>query len=399
MCTRCVRFTREISQTGELQVMRRGNHAEIDVFPGEPIDNPLSGNVVDLCPVGALLDKDFLHKQRAWFLSKHDAICTRCSTGCNVKAEENRGQVWRFTPRFNPEVNDHWICDEGRMSYKAANDPGLLASAYARSGGELGSVPLDQALNGAGQALGEIARDGGVVAGVISPFLTVEEAFLMATYLKGLNPANVLAIGPVPTRGEDVKFEPDQKEGRGGDTSFIVPRPFTIHAEKCPNRKGVEAVLDHVQGEVISFEAIFRPGLRPASSRRCTSLQMRLSHGSKRRKPTPLREWRRASDRPGHDGDSFGPDWPILFFPARRSPRRRVAMSTGQGRLQYAEATAPAPRWGLARPRLVRHPERSDRGRTGPVAGCPRRSRFDAISAFAVADGGHRPRVWRCDRQ
>ena len=68
MCTRCVRFTREITQTGELQVMRRGNHAEIDVFPGHPVDNPLAGNVVDLCPVGALLDKDFLHKQRFWFL-------------------------------------------------------------------------------------------------------------------------------------------------------------------------------------------------------------------------------------------------------------------------------------------------------------------------------------------
>ena len=102
MCTRCVRFTREITQTGELQVMRRGNHAEIDVFPGQPVDNPLAGNVVDLCPVGALLDKDFLHKQRVWFLSKHDAICTRCSTGCNISAEENRGTLWRFKPRAQP---------------------------------------------------------------------------------------------------------------------------------------------------------------------------------------------------------------------------------------------------------------------------------------------------------
>ena len=96
MCTRCVRFTREIAQTGELYVMRRGSHAEIDVFPGHPVDNPLAGNVVDICPVGALLDKDFLHKQRVWFLSKHDSICTRCSTGCNVSAEENRGQLWRL---------------------------------------------------------------------------------------------------------------------------------------------------------------------------------------------------------------------------------------------------------------------------------------------------------------
>ena len=256
MCTRCVRFAREITQTGELQVMSRGSHAEIAIFPGKPLDNPLAGNVVDLCPVGALLDKDFLHKQRAWFLSKHDAICTRCSTGCNVKAEENRGQIWRFTPRHNPLVNDYWICDEGRASYKSANDDGLLTSSYIRKSGELKSSPIDQVLNQVTQSLVQVARDGGKVAAVISPFLTVEEAYLLASYLKELSPGNVLALGPIPTRGSDQTFTPDQTKGRSGDTSFVVPRPFTIHAERCPNRKGVEAVLDHFEGSVISFEAI-----------------------------------------------------------------------------------------------------------------------------------------------
>jgi NADH-quinone oxidoreductase subunit G len=242
MCTRCVRFTREITQTSELLVMRRGNHAEIDIFPGHPVDNPLSGNVVDLCPVGALLDKDFLHKQRVWFLSKHDSICTRCSTGCNVSAEENRGQLWRYKPRFNPHVNDYWICDEGRRSYKHANDPNLLGAMYVRRQDDLQPVPADEALGAVAGGLARIAEAGGVVAGVLSPFLTVEEAFLMASYLKGLNPANVLALGPVPGWGEDQTFSPDQTEGRTGDTSFVVPRPFTIHAEKCPNRRGVEAI-------------------------------------------------------------------------------------------------------------------------------------------------------------
>jgi NADH-quinone oxidoreductase subunit G len=91
---------------------------------------------------------------------------------------------------------------------------------------------------------------------MLSPFLTVEEAFLMATYLKGLDPANVLALGPVPERGEDQTFAPDQTAGRTGDTSFVIPRPFTIHAEKCPNRRGVEAVLEHFQGEVIPFDVL-----------------------------------------------------------------------------------------------------------------------------------------------
>jgi NADH-quinone oxidoreductase subunit G len=256
MCTRCVRFTREISHSGELQVMRRGSHAEINIFPGHPVDNPLAGNVVDLCPVGALLDKDFLHRQRAWFLSKHDTICTRCATGCNTYSEENRGEIWRFRARYNPEVNDHWICDEGRFSYKAANDPSLLQAMYVRQGGALREAPADKALEAVRSGLSKIVQTGGVVAGILSPFLTVEEAYLMASYIKGLNSANVLALGPVPREGVDQSFAADKVTGRSGDTTFIVPFTFTIHGEKCPNRKGVEAVLRHFQGEVIGFDAI-----------------------------------------------------------------------------------------------------------------------------------------------
>jgi NADH-quinone oxidoreductase subunit G len=256
MCTRCVRFTREISQTGELEVMRRGSHAEIDVFPGEPVDNPLAGNVVDLCPVGALLDKDFLHKQRAWFLSKHDSICTRCSTGCNISSEENRGALWRFKPRHNPLVNDYWICDEGRYSYKAANDPNLLAAMYVRKNNDLQPVAFGEAIQAVDRGFKEIGQRGGLVAAVLSPFLTVEEAYLLARYVKGLNPGNVLALGPVPAHGTDQTFQPDQTKGRTGDTSFVVPRPFTIHAEKCPNRQGVAAVLEHFEGKVIVFDEL-----------------------------------------------------------------------------------------------------------------------------------------------
>jgi NADH-quinone oxidoreductase subunit G len=258
LCTRCVRFTREITQTGELQVMRRGDHSEIDVFPGLPVDNPLAGNVVDLCPVGALLDKDFLHRQRVWFLSGHDAVCTRCSTGCNLSAEENRGALWRFKPRYNPHVNDHWICDEGRYSYKAANDPALLSAMYLKGPDGPRPAAVGQALAEVGRGLARVVEQGGVIAGVLSPFLTVEEAFLMSAYLKGLSASSVLALGPVPVVGTDRTFAPDKISGRTGDTSFVVPRPFTIHAEKCPNRRGVEAVLSHFQGSVVGFDELVR---------------------------------------------------------------------------------------------------------------------------------------------
>ncbi|RUL88374.1 molybdopterin-dependent oxidoreductase [Tautonia sociabilis] len=256
MCTRCVRFCREITRTNELQVERRGNHAEITIFPDRPLDNPMAGNVVDLCPVGALLDKDFLHKQRYWFNDQHSSVCTRCSTGCNIVAEENRGQIWRLRARYNPKVNDYWICDEGRSSYKSANDANLLPAMYLREGGQPREAPVDRALDTARTRLKEIARQGGTIAAVISPFLTVEEAYLLASYIKGLSGEAVLALGPVPVVGEDQTFAPDQRQGRTGDTSFVVPRPFTIRAEKCPNRNGVERILKHFQGEVIPIDRL-----------------------------------------------------------------------------------------------------------------------------------------------
>jgi NADH-quinone oxidoreductase subunit G len=255
MCTRCVRFAREITGTAELEVINRGGHAEIDIFPGRPLDNPLAGNVVDLCPVGALLDKDFLHKQRYWFLDRHETVCTRCATGCAMFTEENRGRVWRLRPRFNPHVNDYWMCDEGRASYKAANDLGLLSGMAVRRQDALVEVAVDEALEFAGTRLREICGAGGKMAGVISPFLTVEEAYLFGAYLKSLNPENVLGLGPIPSAGADQTFSPDPRRGRTGDTSFVVCRPFTIRAEKCPNRRGVEAILAHLQGEVISYES------------------------------------------------------------------------------------------------------------------------------------------------
>src|ERR1700722_7445710 len=104
MCTRCVRFTREISGTAELLVTGRGHHEEIDVFPGKPLENKLAGNVVDLCPVGALGSKDFLYKQRVWYLKPVDGVCSGCSTGCSLHVDVNKEIVYRLRPRKNLEA-------------------------------------------------------------------------------------------------------------------------------------------------------------------------------------------------------------------------------------------------------------------------------------------------------
>src|SRR5436305_6996138 len=121
MCSRCVRFTREVSGEGELLVNNRGSHSEIDVFPGEPLDNKLATNVVDLCPVGALCSKDFLYKHRVWNLKTVKSVCPDCSTGCSIHLDGNKNIVYRLRPRTNPLAQGHFMCDEGRLGYHYIN--------------------------------------------------------------------------------------------------------------------------------------------------------------------------------------------------------------------------------------------------------------------------------------
>jgi NADH-quinone oxidoreductase subunit G len=234
MCTRCVRFTREISGTSELYVANRGSEEEIDVFPGHPLANKMSGNVVDLCPVGALGDKDFLYQQRVWFMKQHPGICTGCSTGCSIDVEENLDTVYRLKPRTNPHVNGWWMCDEGRYGYHHVHSDRRATSVRRREGD--GFVNLEWS-----EALAEIAerfRGAGRLGAILSPHLTVEEAYLLAKYVRQIDSEAVVALGPVPLVGNDETF----KSG------------FTIRAEKCPNRRGVEEVVNHFMGRVVTLD-------------------------------------------------------------------------------------------------------------------------------------------------
>lgn len=250
MCSRCVRFTREVSGTGELQVVNRGNHAEIDIFPGFPIDNKLSGNVVDLCPVGALCSQDFLYEQRVWFLQGHRSICTGCSTGCSIRIDENRGTVYRLKPRYNPNANDWWICDEGRLGYHYITSSDRLTVPQRRTGAALNEVEWSEAIAALRDDLTEAVRrhGGAAVLGVLSPMLACEEAFLLAKYLKSLSSDARLAIGRVPVVGEDDRY-PKSMSGQTNGTRF------TIHAEKCPNRAGVQAITQAMHGTAIDFDS------------------------------------------------------------------------------------------------------------------------------------------------
>src|SRR5262249_19968390 len=121
MCSRCVRFTREVSGTAELQIINRGERTEIDIFPDQPLNNKLATNVVDLCPAGPLCSKDFLYKQRAWFLRQQRSVCPDCSTGCSIYVDSNKDIVYRLRPRYNPQAQGHFMCDDGRLGYHYIN--------------------------------------------------------------------------------------------------------------------------------------------------------------------------------------------------------------------------------------------------------------------------------------
>lgn len=244
MCTRCVRFTREISGTSELMVINRGAHEEIDVFRNEegdvqfPLANKLSGNVVDLCPVGALGDKDFLYQQRVWFMKSHDNVCANCSTGCSIKVEENQERIYRLKPRENPHVNQWWMCDEGRYGWKHVHNASRVTHLRRRE--KTGYVNLEW--HQLTEEIDRRLRKAGPLAAVISPHLTVEEAYLLCSYIRSLDANAVLAVGQIPTEGADERF----------------PNGFTIRAEKCPNRKGVEAIVSRLGGGPLPWSDFLR---------------------------------------------------------------------------------------------------------------------------------------------
>lgn len=145
VCTRCVRFCDEIAKSPELYMQERGDHSMVANFPGKELSNPYSGNVVDVCPVGALTSKDFRYKKRVWYLNRNNSICPGCSRGCNIEIHHEEKKVYRLKPRHNPEVNDYWMCDEGRYGYKFINEKRRLKPTY-RYAGEFEEATLEDSL-------------------------------------------------------------------------------------------------------------------------------------------------------------------------------------------------------------------------------------------------------------
>ena len=234
LCTRCVRFTDNISKSNELGVFQRGDHSQLDVYPGKQVDNNYAGNVVDICPVGALTDKDFRFKCRVWYLDKTKSVCPGCSMGCNITVEwdksrphqQKKERVMRLKPRLNPEVNDYWMCDVGRYNYHFIDDNRISSPQFNDD-----VISWDQAIEKAAQAIKPLKDSGrldriGVLA---SAQLTNEDLFVVRKLFKDHLKISQLDFR-MPEKAEksdDFLLKADRNPNTAGALSILQPEAKT----------------------------------------------------------------------------------------------------------------------------------------------------------------------------
>lgn len=226
LCGRCVRFCDEVSKSSELGIFNRRDHSEISTYPKKELNNKYSGNVVDICPVGALTDRDFRFKCRVWYLKEKPSICSGCSNGCNIwihynvdrtyKAEGKR--VMRIKPRFNEEVNKWWICDEGRYGYKFIDD-NRIEKPHIRQYGKLIPVSWDTAIEKIAAILKKYPPEN--IAIIPSPQCTNEDNFVLKK----------LFLGELGMRNIDYRVPSNLN---------VYSDDFLIKVDKNPNSRGCE---------------------------------------------------------------------------------------------------------------------------------------------------------------
>ena len=246
LCTRCVRFMDEVADTPVLNVSERGDRAFIGIDAGHKLDHAWSGNVVDLCPVGALISKDFLHKARAWDLDKTASICPGCTQGCNVSMHTRDNVVVRLVPRPNPEVNRHFMCDVGRLGYAFLNRRDRVEVPMVREGDRLVPVDWDRALARAG----EVARGAkGAWAALVSPGASTEALDAAAALVKSNGGSGAFRV----TQGDerplanvpDLALRKDRAPNVNGALDAGFSRDWAAGVEKCKSA-GVVLVLDEL---------------------------------------------------------------------------------------------------------------------------------------------------------
>jgi NADH-quinone oxidoreductase subunit G len=192
-CTRCVRFGQEVAGVMELGMSHRGEHAEIETFVGQSVDSELSGNMIDICPVGALTSKPFRYSARTWELSRRKSIAPHDSSGANLVVQVKNNEVLRVVPLENEDVNECWIADRDRFSYEALNSADRLRAPMIKQGSEWREVDWQTALEYVANGLNQISKDHGAssIGALVSPHSTLEELHLASTLVRSLGSDNI----------------------------------------------------------------------------------------------------------------------------------------------------------------------------------------------------------------
>lgn len=249
LCDRCVRFCKEVTQNHELHRFHRGNHTEIGTFENRPLTGNYQENLVDICPVGALLSKDFRFKVRVWWLDSVDSVCNLCSRGCNIELHvRKRGvqhqntffhptnMVYRIKPRVNKEVNGYWICDVGRYGYKQVYAEGRLVRPLRRDSTGVKEKMWDDAFEDITIRLRDVIDFHGAssVAAIGSARFTNEENYLLWRWMRQIIGISRLSYYRFIPRGGMPGFE-------GGDWGEFEDR-LLIRKDKNPNTRGVQEI-------------------------------------------------------------------------------------------------------------------------------------------------------------
>ena len=241
MCSRCIRFTREISGTSELFAQERSYYTKISVMEDNPLDNLLAGNVTDICPVGALLSTDYIHKNRIWNMSVQKSICTDCSVGCNIDVFYQYDQIFRLTPRENHDVNGYWMCDIGRYGFHRYEEVERVTTPLIREGDSFKEVSWEGALKEIGDRFGKLKKQKkNEVAGIASPFHTDETNYLLSRLMtEVLKGRGYLGMLP-PIQAED-------------DVTY--PSGFRISKDRSPNRQGALDLCSDLHEDILGVIA------------------------------------------------------------------------------------------------------------------------------------------------
>ena len=222
-CTRCDRFTREITGTNEFGMFNRGHELTVDTYSDRPMTNQFQGNMADICPVGAITEKEFRFKRRVWKLKKTPSICVGCSTGCNVTIEYDKNEVFRLKPRDNPDVNRWWMCDQGRLTYKDLNiRENRVAYPLGKTAEGFQEISWENAFSAIQEKISELQPTSNEVIGLVDTHASNEELYLFKKLLKeGFD--------------SDQLFFPDLEWEQPVSDFFINS---LITSDKSPNRAG-----------------------------------------------------------------------------------------------------------------------------------------------------------------